>query len=1489
MATALESMMVAIYRAGDQYNPNNLYMIGYNWSHWFNLVFGNAGSFMRTGVYHVAPPPQRPTILDSTDPEVMNSITYREAAAVHIDGILQAQRENRVSSSMMSHMFAMMTIKTDSYARDHMCRDAEYRSLIEKGDDPLGLWMVMKRTLTSCRIGQHIEEQVVAYNAFYNLTQGTASVTAYYEAFLGKLNWINETGQALPDEARKVWYFLHHLDKERYGEMLRYIQNGMLAKPRDLHEAYVTAYEFVLVSASGKTRRADDCLTAKAHITGVAVFRPDTGGTCEDVESKGTAMFLNAQRDNTDGRCSNAQPDSTTMPLTCETLELRHAGRESSPYSDDNYSNDLTSRECRSVFGSSENGCGGQSQGSNDLLLANGDAEALYNRVISGVKYCWDILLAVVLRATEPARILAGCAIAFVMAIMSQLGHCTATTGGTVYSYYSAFDKLECVRRIGRKSAEVGAYLRAFQSKVSHSESLHGCENGMIQTAGSASATYIACSATDSYSTRNQKWLFFPTALIAHLSSVIWMVLIGAYCLSYSCVALTYQGIIQRVFMDSAPKAANSKYTRRNLGQARVETGLHSSSSWLLRAIGMVSFLFCCIATPEVSVSLRISSTVEVLGGHAPGVVSGGVSTSIPVRGSENLLEGGSTLTSRRLENRGDWSRYNFPALKDSSPYSCIVGQWFLADEALPITKRVTAGKDVLDLPIIENVKLYDNCLENYCVDVGRVSIYSGSNANLTVDRTIQELLSNRSSCGSTLYCIVSSDQGKALQMTACVLARVNASDARRTIYYGVTNDVFVDSKERTPYPARIVVDIGPTGTVKDLFRRSEELAVVTADEVRSTQTDESQLLKGNDFVESTTVPPGNATRDFSKARSVRFNAEIGGAITGTVEVRGGDNLNLPNDEMRGEPSRYHHPTAEGSSRDNPVGAPWFPSEKGIAPGEKGWRRVRKAPDRLTYDAFAISEYLTKEVSELTDMKPSESVGARMLYRPSGSRTRVQQGRVKTCRERHMSAVIATADKVSSHCGLKAVDEPLHKELSGLPKVFSQVLLKGLYDTQRSSIICSEMFFRGQSFSAGTFDKLKSRLVAGGDLQNRSDGENERSCPVLSLVAKKGRKVWTADVGMTYLNLKIRKLVQMRIDKSLAQMFAEVFPDAYSLDSDSVTFGCCGFVESGKLWYDEALFNILDLLMTSIDDADIEWVVSELSKTCGTVTPNTRAVHSSLGQTFEFNSLGEVSLSTEGYIRYELDPSGVKGYLATLVLDLNNIDEKLHLLETSGQDDSHSLVMRLISMAQRARPNILTAIASLSRGCGISTSDVTGTYLNSSLDLKRMLCESELRVCGYVDVSFSVHHVMKSQIGSVISLGRGADVSSKQQLLMTKSSTESELVGLSDQFLQIIWTMNFFLAEDFVVGPARVFQVAPNTIALAAKGSCISARTLHIDIEYLFVTDRVDSQEVQIIYTATAEMRADILTKEFSGGMRAVLMGMEDVKSVGVKEKHHDT
>jgi len=81
-------------------------------------------------------------------------------------------------------------------------------------------------------------------------------------------------------------------------------------------------------------------------------------------------------------------------------------------------------------------------------------------------------------------------------------------------------------------------------------------------------------------------------------------------------------------------------------------------------------------------------------------------------------------------------------------------------------------------------------------------------------------------------------------------------------------------------------------------------------------------------------------------------------------------------------------------------------------------------------------------------------------------------------------------------------------------------------------------------------------------------------------------------------------------------------------------------------------------------------------------------------------------------------------------------------------------------------------------------------------------------------------------------------VDSHRQKLNTKSSTEAELVGLSDGSNNILRLRNFLIEQGCKVGPAKVFQDNKSTIALVSRGRSTHKSTRHINICYFYVKDK---------------------------------------------------
>ena len=151
-------------------------------------------------------------------------------------------------------------------------------------------------------------------------------------------------------------------------------------------------------------------------------------------------------------------------------------------------------------------------------------------------------------------------------------------------------------------------------------------------------------------------------------------------------------------------------------------------------------------------------------------------------------------------------------------------------------------------------------------------------------------------------------------------------------------------------------------------------------------------------------------------------------------------------------------------------------------------------------------------------------------------------------------------------------------------RVWTPVHIDGLHAEERKSIIRSSMFIKEKYDAEGSFEKLKARLVAGGNQQDKSLYD-DLAAPtvstssvftVLSIAAAEGRKIATLDIGGAFLNASMETGVQvhMRLDKTMTKMLTSIeesykpyVDDRGSLvvRLDKALYGC---VESAALWHE---------------------------------------------------------------------------------------------------------------------------------------------------------------------------------------------------------------------------------------------------------------------------------------------------------------------------------
>ena len=161
-------------------------------------------------------------------------------------------------------------------------------------------------------------------------------------------------------------------------------------------------------------------------------------------------------------------------------------------------------------------------------------------------------------------------------------------------------------------------------------------------------------------------------------------------------------------------------------------------------------------------------------------------------------------------------------------------------------------------------------------------------------------------------------------------------------------------------------------------------------------------------------------------------------------------------------------------------------------------------------------------------------------------------------------------------------------------------------------------------------------------------------------------------------------------------------------------------------------------------------------------------------------------------------------------------------------------------------------------------------YLNGTRKLPLILSSKGTGILKWwVDGSFAVHPNMRGHTGVGLSMGRGFPItSSTKQKLNTRSSTESELVGVDDAMPAILWTRNFLEAQGYGVKESIIYQDNKSAILLEKNGKASSSkRTKHINIRYFFVTDRIKKGDVSVEWCPTELMHGDFMTKPTQGAL----------------------
>jgi hypothetical protein len=422
--------------------------------------------------------------------------------------------------------------------------------------------------------------------------------------------------------------------------------------------------------------------------------------------------------------------------------------------------------------------------------------------------------------------------------------------------------------------------------------------------------------------------------------------------------------------------------------------------------------------------------------------------------------------------------------------------------------------------------------------------------------------------------------------------------------------------------------------------------------------------------------------------------------------------------------------------------------------------------------------------------------------------------------------------------------------------------------------------------------------------------------------AKENRDVCTVDIPNAFLQAKMEGVVYMKLEGTMADLLLQIDPQLYVKFARKGARGktvlyvrlrkaLYGTLKAALLFwrhlslslkkqgfeanpYDQCVVNktingkqctilwhVDDLKISHVDPKVVTTVIADLQSEFGQEAPLTITrgrVHEYLGMTIDYRTPGKVKVTMTDYIQGMLKelPSDMDGESITPagnhLFQVNKKDPEY--LDTDKSEFYHHNAAKLLFLCKRARPDIQTAVAFLCTRVKRPDQDDykklgrVMRYLRGTLDMPLTLeAESTSVIKWWVDASFAVHPDMRSHTGGIMSLGRGAIYSSStKQKLNTRSSTESELVGISDLMPQVLWTRRFLSAQGYDTSDSVVYQDNQSCMLMAKNGRASSSkRTRHIDIRYFFVADRIAAGDLSVAYCPTGEMVADFFTKPLQG------------------------
>lgn len=445
--------------------------------------------------------------------------------------------------------------------------------------------------------------------------------------------------------------------------------------------------------------------------------------------------------------------------------------------------------------------------------------------------------------------------------------------------------------------------------------------------------------------------------------------------------------------------------------------------------------------------------------------------------------------------------------------------------------------------------------------------------------------------------------------------------------------------------------------------------------------------------------------------------------------------------------------------------------------------------------------------------------------------------------------------------------------------------------------------------------KSKVRICAGGHRQDRSlYSNNEISSStvkaqsllmLLAVSAGRGMKITTADVKGAYLNAELPegRFIYMKLSKIAVDILSETDKtyEAYRDHTGSVYVkldrALYGLVESAKLWNDHVSATLKnlglvqlkndacvfmtpnqdtfiglyvdDFIICSVNEKERERILNGLEKAYGKLKQGTGKKITYRGLQIVSSDSQEIFVNQTEYAK-ELTKHVRKTARTPTAMNFLKVNKQSEPCQKAEKEEYARTVAKILWLANQSRPDLKFATSLLcSRVSDTRIEDLKKMkrvleYIKGTLHLGLRYRREEIILTCHADASYLTHDDMKGQSGVIVCLGNSVvEATSVKQKLTAQSSTEAELIALSEAVNTTLWTRSMLEEMGFAQQQTIIYQDNQSALCMAESGK-LTKRSKHIGMRFYNIKDHIESKEIQLKHISTKKMIADMLTKPLS-------------------------